>query len=275
MRIARFSRDDTVAYGVVQESVPDGVASAAIGPDTDGLTIAELQGNPFGVGTDSVRYTGQSYPVADVRLLAPVLPTKVVAIGKNYADHAREMGGEPPDEPVIFLKPSTSVIGPGDPVARPVKLSERVDFEGELAVVIGRLCRDVPPERVSEVIFGYTCANDVTARDLQAKDGQWTRAKGFDTFCPLGPWIETGLDPSDLELTTTVNGEVKQHARTSQLLHDVTAVVCYVTSVMTLLPGDILLTGTPAGIGPLVHGDRVSVAIQGIGALTNPVVDRD
>jgi 2-keto-4-pentenoate hydratase/2-oxohepta-3-ene-1,7-dioic acid hydratase in catechol pathway len=275
VRIARFSRDDTVAYGVVQESVPDGVASAAIGPDTDGLTIAELQGHPFGVGTESVRYTGQSYPVADVRLLAPVLPTKVVAIGKNYADHAREMGGEPPDEPVIFLKPSTSVIGPGDPVARPVKLSERVDFEGELAVVIGRLCRDVPPERVSEVIFGYTCANDVTARDLQAKDGQWTRAKGFDTFCPLGPWIETGLDPSDLELTTTVNGEVKQHARTSQLLHDVTAVVCYVTSVMTLLPGDILLTGTPAGIGPLVYGDRVSVAIQGIGALTNPVVDRD
>ena len=275
MRIARFNRDDTVAYGVVQEAAPDGVASAAIGPDTDGLTIAELQGHPFGVGTDSVRYTGQSYPVADVRLLAPVLPTKVVAIGKNYADHAREMGGEPPDEPVIFLKPSTSVIGPGDPVARPVKLSERIDFEGELAVVIGRLCRDVPPERVSEVIFGYTCANDVTARDLQAKDGQWARAKGFDTFCPLGPWIETGLDPADLELTTTVNGEVKQHARTSQLLHDVTAVVCYVTSVMTLLPGDILLTGTPAGIGPLVHGDRVSVAIQGIGALTNPVVDRD
>ena len=275
MRIARFSRDDTVAYGVVQEAAPDGVASAAIGPDTDGLTIAELQGHPFGVGTDSVRYTGQSYPVADVRLLAPVLPTKVVAIGKNYADHAREMGGEPPDEPVIFLKPSTSVIGPGDPVARPVKLSERVDFEGELAVVIGRLCRDVPPERVSEVIFGYTCANDVTARDLQAKDGQWTRAKGFDTFCPLGPWIETGLDPADLELTTSVNGEVKQRSRTSLLLHDVTAVICYVTSVMTLLPGDILLTGTPAGIGPLVHGDRVSVAIQGIGTLTNPVVDRN
>ena len=275
MRIARFSRDDNVAYGVVQESAPDGVASAAIGPDTDGLTIAELQGHPFGVGTDSVRYTGQSYPVADVRLLAPVLPTKVVAIGKNYADHAREMGGEPPDEPVIFLKPSTSVTGPGDPVARPVKLSERVDFEGELAVVIGRLCRDVPPERVSEVIFGYTCANDVTARDLQARDGQWTRAKGFDTFCPLGPWIETDLDPADLELTTTLNGEVRQRARTSQLLHDVTAVVCYVTSVMTLLPGDILLTGTPAGIGPMVHGDRVSVAIQGIGALTNPVVDRD
>jgi 2-keto-4-pentenoate hydratase/2-oxohepta-3-ene-1,7-dioic acid hydratase in catechol pathway len=275
VRIARFSRDDTVAYGVVQESAPDGVASAGIGPDTDGLTIAELQGHPFGVGTDSVRYTGQSYPVADVRLLAPVLPTKVVAIGKNYADHAREMGGEPPAEPVIFLKPSSSVIGPGDPVARPVKLSERTDFEGELAVVIGRLCRDVPAERVREVIFGYTCANDVTARDLQAKDGQWTRAKGFDTFCPLGPWIETGLDPADLELTTTVNGEVKQRSRTSLLLHDVTAIICYVTSVMTLLPGDIVLTGTPAGIGPLAHGDRVSVSIQGIGTLTNPVVDRD
>jgi 2-keto-4-pentenoate hydratase/2-oxohepta-3-ene-1,7-dioic acid hydratase in catechol pathway len=275
VRIARFSRDDTVAYGVVQEVPADGRSGAAVSPDTEGLLIAELQGHPFGVGTDSVRYTGASYPVADVRLLAPVLPTKVVAIGKNYADHAREMGGEPPAEPVIFLKPSTSVTGPGDPVARPVKLSERVDFEGELAVVIGRLCRDVPAERVREVIFGYTCANDVTARDLQSRDGQWSRAKGFDTFCPLGPWIETDLDPSDLELTTSVNGEVKQQSRTSLLLHDVTELVCYVTAVMTLLPGDILLTGTPAGVGPLAHGDRVTVAIQGIGALTNPVVDRD
>ncbi|MEP7026107.1 MAG: fumarylacetoacetate hydrolase family protein [Actinomycetota bacterium] len=275
MRIARFSRGDSVAYGVVQEVSPDGRNGAAVSPDTEGLLIAELQGHPFGVGTDSVRYTGASHRVADVRLLAPVLPTKVVAIGKNYADHAKEMGGEPPAEPVIFLKPSTSVTGPGDPVARPVKLSERVDFEGELAVVIGRLCRDVPPERVPEVIFGYTCANDVTARDLQSRDGQWSRAKGFDTFCPLGPWIETDLDPADLELTTTVNGEVKQRARTSLLLHDITELVCYVTAVMTLLPGDILLTGTPAGVGPLVHGDRVTVAIQGIGALTNPVMDRD
>jgi 2-keto-4-pentenoate hydratase/2-oxohepta-3-ene-1,7-dioic acid hydratase in catechol pathway len=275
VRIARFSRDDTVAYGVVQEVSPDGSSGAAVSPATEGLLIAELKGHPFGVGTDSVRYTGASYPVADVRLLAPVLPTKVVAIGKNYADHAKEMGGEPPAEPVIFLKPSTSVTGPGDPVARPVKLSERVDFEGELAVVIGRLCRDVPAERVREVIFGYTCANDVTARDLQSRDGQWSRAKGFDTFCPLGPWIETDLDPSDLELTTTVNGEVKQQSRTSLLLHDVTELVCYVTAVMTLLPGDILLTGTPAGVGPLVHGDRVTVSIQGIGELTNPVVDRD
>src|SRR5215467_6302139 len=293
MRIARFSHNGDVSYGLVlgadRSAAAEAGASAASvsavgngdhpvaasGQGDDQLLIAELAGHPFGGHAEDIKLTGIRFPLADVRLLAPILPSKVICIGKNYADHAREMGGEPPDEPVIFLKPSTSVIGPGDPVARPVKLSERVDFEGELAVVIGRLCRDVPPERVSEVIFGYTCANDVTARDLQAKDGQWTRAKGFDTFCPLGPWIETGLDPSDLELTTTVNGEVKQHARTSQLLHDVTAVVCYVTSVMTLLPGDILLTGTPAGIGPLVHGDRVSVAIQGIGSLTNPVVDRD
>jgi 2-keto-4-pentenoate hydratase/2-oxohepta-3-ene-1,7-dioic acid hydratase in catechol pathway len=283
VRIARFSRDDEVAYGVVQDASPDGAGGAgpggpgraAPGPDGEGLLIAELHGHPFGVGTGSVRFTGASYPVPEVRLLAPVLPTKVVAIGKNYAEHAREMGGEPPSEPVIFLKPSTAVTGPGDPVARPVKLSERVDFEGELAVVIGRLCRDVPAERVPEVIFGYTCANDVTARDLQGRDGQWTRAKGFDTFCPLGPWIETDLDPADLELTTTVNGEVKQQARTSQLLHDITELVCYVTAVMTLLPGDVLLTGTPAGVGPIVHGDTVAVTIEGIGTLSNRVVDRD
>ena len=277
MRIARFSRDDTVAYGVVQESVPDGVASAAIGPDTDGLTIAELQGHPFGVGTDSVRYTGQSYPVADVRLLAPVLPTKVVAIGKNYADHAREMGGEPPDEPVIFLKPSTSVIGPGDPVARPVKLSERVDFEGELAVVIGRLCRDVPPERVSEVIFGYTCANDVTARDAQKAEKQWARAKGFDSSCPIGPWIETGLDlaaANDLAVTATVNGELRQSGRTSQMIRSIEDLIVHISEAMTLLPGDVILTGTPAGVGPLNVGDEVAVTIEGIGTLTNKVVKR-
>jgi 2-keto-4-pentenoate hydratase/2-oxohepta-3-ene-1,7-dioic acid hydratase in catechol pathway len=185
------------------------------------------------------------------------------------------MGSEPPPEPVIFLKPSTAVIGPGDFITRPAGLSERVDFEGELAVVIGRICRDVPVERVPEVVFGYTCANDVTARDLQARDGQWARAKGFDTFCPLGPWIETDTDPADLELSTTVNGDVRQHSRTSLLLHDVAALVSYVSAVMTLLPGDVLLTGTPAGVGPLQKGDEVSVTIQGIGTLTNPVVDRD
>jgi 2-keto-4-pentenoate hydratase/2-oxohepta-3-ene-1,7-dioic acid hydratase in catechol pathway len=275
VRIARFARGDDVGYGIVEDVQPDGAAGVGSGPDTEGLVVAELIGHPFGIGAESVRLTGARFPLADVRLLAPVLPSKVVAIGKNYAEHAREMGGEPPPEPVIFLKPSTAVVGPRDPVVYPVRLSERVDFEGELAVVIGRLCRDVPAARVPDVIFGYTCANDITARDLQARDGQWARAKGFDTFCPLGPWIETDLDPADLELTTIVNGEIRQNSRTSLLLHDVTALVSYVSAVMTLLPGDVLLTGTPAGVGPLKDGDEVSVSIEGIGTLSNGVVSRD
>ena len=272
MRIARFTVGSEVAYGVVQQAQPDGAAASHA---SDELVIAELSGHPFGVGKTSVQFTGARYPLADVRLLAPVLPSKVVAIGKNYAGHVREMGGEPPDEPVIFLKPSTAVAGPADAIVRPVHLSKQIDYEGELAVVIGRLCREVPAARVPEVIFGYTCANDVTARDLQARDGQWARANGFDTFCPLGPWIETELDPSDLELSTLVNGEIRQHARTSLLLHDVTAIVSYVSAVMTLLPGDVLLTGTPAGIGPLEDGDQVSVRIEGIGTLTNRVINHD
>ena len=281
MRIARFAHGSEVGYGIVEDVEPDGAAGvgaatgAATVPDPDELVVAELIGHPFGIGTEPIRLTGARYPLVDVRLLAPVLPSKVVAIGKNYADHVREMGGEAPPEPVIFLKPSTAVVGPRDSIAYPVELSERVDFEGELAVVIGRLCRQVPPERVPDVIFGYTCANDVTARDLQARDGQWARAKGFDTFCPLGPWIETDLDPADLELTTLVNGEIRQNARTSQLMHDVTALVSYVSAVMTLLPGDVLLTGTPAGVGPLKDGDEVSVTIEGIGTLSNGVVNRD
>ena len=275
MRIARFAHGGDVGYGIVEELQPDGATGTGPGSAADGLVVVELMGHPFGIGTESMRLTGARYPVVDVRLLAPVLPSKVVAIGKNYADHAREMGGEPPPEPVIFLKPSTAVVGPRDPIVYPVKLSERVDFEGELAVVIGRLCRQVPPERVPDVIFGYTCANDVTARDLQARDGQWTRAKGFDTFCPLGPWIETAADPADLALSTSVNGEVRQQARTSQLLHDVPALIEYVSAVMTLLPGDVLLTGTPAGVGPLEDGDEVAVTIEGIGTLANTVVNRD
>jgi 2-keto-4-pentenoate hydratase/2-oxohepta-3-ene-1,7-dioic acid hydratase in catechol pathway len=275
MRIARFAVGNDVSYGVVDSAQPDGAAGGAVAGAGDGLVIAELRGHPFGVGQDSVQFAGGRHQLADVRLLAPVLPSKVVAIGKNYADHVQEMGGEAPAEPVIFLKPSTAVVGPGDVIARPTELSERVDYEGELAVVIGRICRDVPVERVPEVVFGYTCANDVTARDLQAKDGQWTRAKGFDTFCPLGPWIETDADPADLEITTSVNGEVRQHSRTSLLLHDVRTLVSYVSAVMTLLPGDVLLTGTPAGVGPLHKGDEVSVTIQSIGTLTNPVADRD
>jgi 2-keto-4-pentenoate hydratase/2-oxohepta-3-ene-1,7-dioic acid hydratase in catechol pathway len=274
MRIARFTVDDDVRYGVVDDEGDSAAANGHTRGVTAGaLTVAEITGHPFGHGGEPVSLTGQRYPVADVRLLAPVLPSKVVAIGKNYADHAKETGSEPPAEPLIFLKPSTAVIGPDDAIVRPDRLSQRVDFEGELAIVFGRLCRDVPAERVPEVIFGYTCANDVTARDLQVSDGQWTRAKGFDTFCPLGPWIETDVDPADVLLTTTVNDEIKQQERTSMLVHDIPTLVSYVTSVMTILPGDVLLTGTPAGIGPLVAGDTVSVSIEGIGTLTNRVVD--
>ncbi|GGV02070.1 hypothetical protein GCM10010182_19560 [Actinomadura cremea] len=254
MRIARFSTDEGMSFGVVEEN-----------------TVAAVAAHPFG----ELTFTGHRFPLADVRLLAPILPSKVIAIGKNYADHAKEMGGEAPAEPLIFAKPSTSVIGPGEAVAYPEKLSERVDYEGELALVIGRMCREVPASRAAEVILGYTCANDVTARDLQAKDGQWTRAKGFDTFCPLGPWIETEVDPADLAISTTVNGEVRQSARTSQLMHDVPKLVEYVSQVMTLLPGDVILTGTPAGVGPLEVGDEVAVTVENVGTLTNRVVARD
>jgi 2-keto-4-pentenoate hydratase/2-oxohepta-3-ene-1,7-dioic acid hydratase in catechol pathway len=276
MRIARFAVNDDVKYGIVaRDDVVTGENGTGdgVGPQAADRSVAEIAGHPFGQGTGETNLTGAVYPLADVRLLAPVLPSKVVAIGRNYLEHARETGSEVPAEPLIFLKPSTAVIGPGDAIVRPVHLSQRVDYEGELAIVFGRLCRDVPAARVPEVIFGYTCANDVTARDLQAKDGQWARAKGFDTFCPLGPWIETSLDPGNLRLTTTVNGEVKQDSRTSLLIHDITTLVTYVTAVMTMLPGDVLLTGTPEGISPMVAGDSVSVSIEGIGALTNRVVD--
>ena len=271
MRIARFAKGDGVAYGVVEGEPQTG--HPGTGSEADlGLTIAELYGHPFGIDPGGVRLTGSRYPLAEVRLLAPVLPSKVVAADRNYPP---QLDGDTPPEPVLFLKPSTSVTGPGDAIKYPVKLTERVDFEGELAVIIGRLCRQVPPERADEVIFGYTCANDVTARDLQARDGQWTRAKGFDTFCPLGPWMETGTNPADLALTTTVNGAVRQQARTSELLRDVPGLIEYVSQVMTLLPGDVLLTGTPAGVGPLTDGDEVSVTIESIGTLTNRVVIGD
>jgi 2-keto-4-pentenoate hydratase/2-oxohepta-3-ene-1,7-dioic acid hydratase in catechol pathway len=237
----------------------------------EGDVISTIAGHPF----NQIQFTGERYPLAEVRLLAPMLPSKVIAIGRNYAEHAKELGNEVPEEPLIFMKPSTSVVGHGDAIAYPTSQSERVDFEGELAVVIGRLCREVPAERAKDVIFGYTCANDVTARDLQKKDVQFTRAKGFDTFCPIGPWIETDLDASDLALTTTVNGEIRQSGRTSQLINDIPALVAYVSAVMTLIPGDVILTGTPAGVGPMEIGDEVSVGIEGIGTLTNKVVSRD
>jgi 2-keto-4-pentenoate hydratase/2-oxohepta-3-ene-1,7-dioic acid hydratase in catechol pathway len=245
----------------------EGFAYAALG-DADGQEIAlEIDEQPF----VKPSFTGRRWPLADIRLLAPVLPTKVVCIGKNYADHAREMGGEPPADPVMFIKPSTSVIGPNAPIRLPAD-SSRVDFEGELAVVIGQPCKDVPAEKASSVIFGYTVANDVTARDQQKADGQWTRGKSHDSFCPLGPWMETSLRPDDLAIRTELAGEVKQDSRTSLLLHDIPKLIEWVTRVMTMLPGDVILTGTPAGVGPMTDGQTVSVTVEGIGTLTNPVV---
>ncbi|MBM7772761.1 2-keto-4-pentenoate hydratase/2-oxohepta-3-ene-1,7-dioic acid hydratase in catechol pathway [Actinokineospora baliensis] len=256
MRIARIAHPEGVAFVTVEGAEGDEVA-------------AEVAEHPFGTPT----FTGRKWPLADTRLLAPILPSKVVCVGKNYADHAREMGGQAPANPVIFLKPSTSVIGPGAAIRLPAD-SSRVDFEGELAVVIGTPCRDVPAARAKDVVLGYTVANDVTARDQQQADGQWTRAKGHDTFCPLGPWITTGVDPADLALRTSVDGVLKQDSKTSLLLHDVPTLVEWVSRIMTLLPGDVILTGTPAGVGPITPGQQVSVTIDGLGTLTNPVAAR-
>jgi 2-keto-4-pentenoate hydratase/2-oxohepta-3-ene-1,7-dioic acid hydratase in catechol pathway len=217
--------------------------------------------------------TGEEIPLAELRLLVPVIPSKIVCVGKNYVEHAEEMGGQVPDEPLIFLKPSTAVIGPGDDILRPSWVGA-VHHESELAVVIGRIARDVSVENAGRYILGYTCGNDVTARDLQGKDGQWTRAKGFDSFCPLGPWIETEIEAADVAVECRVNGEVRQHARTSQLTFGPGELIEYVTRVMTLLPGDVIMTGTPAGVGPIEVGDRVEVEVEGIGVLENGVVDR-
>ncbi|MFM8239678.1 MAG: fumarylacetoacetate hydrolase family protein, partial [Actinomycetota bacterium] len=222
--------------------------------------------HPFG----EITYTGQELLGSQVRLLAPVLPSKIIAVGKNYAEHAKEMGGDVPAEPMIFLKPSTSVIGPGDTIDLPA-MSQQIEHEAELAIVIGRLCKEVPRERVNDVVLGYTCANDVTARDLQRTDGQWGRAKGFDTFCPLGPWINTDVDPSDLAISCDVDGDVRQESRTSEMVRGVPELVSWISTVMTLLPGDVILTGTPAGVSPIVAGDEVAVTIQGIGTLVNTV----
>lgn len=214
------------------------------------------------------------YALADVRLLSPCVPGKVVAIGLNYRDHAQEMGLTLPDEPLLFIKPSTSVIGPHDPIVMP-RQSARVDYEAELAIVIGKTTRNVSRDRAKDHILGYACLNDVTARDLQAKDGQWTRAKGFDTFCPIGPWIETEVDPSDLLIELYLSGERKQRSRTSNLIFSVEELVEFVSAVMTLLPGDVIATGTTSGIGPMQAGDSVEVRIEGIGSLVNPVTGSD
>ncbi|AKK27024.1 fumarylacetoacetate hydrolase family protein [Mycobacterium sp. EPa45] len=246
---------------------PDGVAFVSIEGDRGSETVREIAEHPFGTPT----FTGRTWPLADVRLLAPILASKVVCMGKNYAAHIEEMGGEAPEDPVIFLKPNTAIIGPGVPIQLPANASP-VHHEGELAVVIGRPCKDVPAARAAENILGYTIANDVSARDQQKADGQWMRAKGHDTFCPTGPWIVTDLDPSDLEIRTEVNGQVRQLSRTSMMIHDIGAIIEWISAVMTLLPGDLILTGTPEGVGPIENGDTVSVSIEGIGTLTNPVI---
>ena len=211
--------------------------------------------------------------LAGIRFLSPCQPTKIIAVGLNYSSHAEEMGRPLPKEPVLFLKPPSSVVGHRDNVIYPRHLSLRVEYEGELAVVIGRRGRRIPREVASEYVFGFTCANDVTARDLQRRDVQWTRAKGFDTFCPLGPAIAAGIEPSSLTLTTRVNGRIRQKASTSEMIFPVDQLISYVSLVMTLEPGDVVLTGTPAGVGELRPGDVVEVEIEGIGTLTNSVVE--
>jgi 2-keto-4-pentenoate hydratase/2-oxohepta-3-ene-1,7-dioic acid hydratase in catechol pathway len=245
---------------------PEGVAFAAIDGPTGEETAREIADHPFGSPT----FTGRRWPIADVRLLAPILPSKVIGIGRNYAEHATELGNPIPDEPVIFLKPSTSVIGPGAPIRLPA-VSKRVDFEGELALIIGRPCRDVRAEDAAGVILGYTVGNDVTARDLRKPNGPWLRGKGYDSFCPLGPWIETELDPSDVAVRTEVGGQVRQDGHTRDLIFTIGELVEFCSAVMTLLPGDVILTGTPEGVGPISDGDEVSVTVSGIGTLTNPV----
>lgn len=246
MKIARWMYKDLVFEGRVEDGIL--VSSQSSGKDV-------------------------SFKQEDVKFLSPVKPSKIVCVGLNYYDHAQELGMDIPEEPVIFLKPPSSIIGNNGSILSPVS-SKRVDFEGELAVVIAKETRDVSPERTSDHILGYTCFNDVTARDLQKKDGQWTRAKAFDTFSPIGPWVQTALDPRDISIKTFLNGAEAQYSRTSKMIFSVFELISFISSVMTLLPGDVISTGTPKGIGPMFPGDEVVVEIEGIGRLVNRVVGR-
>lgn len=253
MRIARFSHNDAIKYGIVDE--------------TD---LVVLAGDPMFAGFET---TGERVPLADAALLAPVIPrSKVVCVGLNYVDHASEVSMEAPAEPLLFIKPNTAVVGPGDAIVRP-RQSQQTEFEGELAVVIGRIAKNVTAENALDYVFGYTIGNDISARDLQFSDGQWARAKGFDTFCPLGPAIETDFDPEKARLTTSLNGEIKQDAPLSDMIFSVAEIVAYASEAFTLLPGDVILTGTPAGVGPFVAGDKIEVAISGLGTLRNTARD--
>jgi len=252
MRIVRFALQGRTGYGILE-----------------GEKISVLWANPYDGLSNT---TGEVMSLPEVTLLAPCEPTKIVALGLNYRDHAMEFGHPIPDEPLIFLKPSTSVIGPDEDIVYPA-ISRRVDYEVELAVVMGRACRHVRAEDFRDYVLGYTVFNDVTARDLQKKDGQWTRAKSFDTFAPMGPWIETGIpDPDNLTVEAYLNGERRQHSSTRNLVFNVAALVAFISRIMTLLPGDVIATGTPSGIGPMQPGDVVEIRVEGIGALRNRIV---
>jgi 2-keto-4-pentenoate hydratase/2-oxohepta-3-ene-1,7-dioic acid hydratase in catechol pathway len=249
MKLARFQVQGRTACGIM-----------------NGEEVTELEGDFFGdLKTLPIRHA-----IAGVKLLAPCSPSKVVAVGLNYRDHAREMGIPVPDTPIIFLKPATTVIGPGELIRFPV-MSSQVDYEAELGIVIKDRVKDLIPEEARGHILGYTCANDVTARDLQKKDGQWTRAKSFDTFCPIGPWIETALEPDDLLIESFLNGARRQSSRTSQFIFKADHLVSFISQIMTLYPGDLIITGTPAGIGPMERDDEIEVRIEGIGSLKNTV----
>ncbi len=254
MKIARFTTGDDPHYAVV-----------------DGEELVVLTGDPLYTAPTP---TGKRVPLDAVRLLAPVIPrSKVVCVGRNYAEHAAELGNEVPADPLLFVKPNTTVVGPDDPIVLP-RYSREVHHEAELAVVISRMCKDLSAERAGEVILGYTAANDVSARDAQRSDATWTRAKMFDTSCPLGPYLVTDLDPADLRITARVDGELRQDGSTAQMVRSVAELVAYASTIFTLLPGDVLLTGTPAGVGPIEHGQRVEVEVEGIGVLGNPVLRR-
>jgi 2-keto-4-pentenoate hydratase/2-oxohepta-3-ene-1,7-dioic acid hydratase in catechol pathway len=255
MRIVRFSRERETQYGILEA---DMVSVLAVDPFT---TFAEGR---------SPERDGRTYPLGEVRLLAPCLPSKIACLGVNYRSHAKEMAHDTPAAPLLFLKPSTALIGPEDKIVMPLNW-KRVDFEGELGVVIGKRAKYVSEEESLDHVLGYTCFNDVTERALQKEDGQWTRAKGFDTFAPAGPWIETEIKADDLKLETWLNGELKQSARTSQMVFGIPKLISFISGVMTLLPGDIIATGTPAGIAPMQPGNVVEVRIEKIGVLRNAV----
>lgn len=254
MQIARFAHGGDPRYAIVDDG-----------------ELVVLRSDPL---FDSYDTTGERVPLDGARLLSPVIPrSKVIGIGRNYAAHAAEMGNEIPVMPLVFLKPNTSVIGPDDPIVLP-DYTHEVEHEAELAVVISRMCKFVPEDKAADVIFGYTVANDVSARDMQRAEPQWVRAKAFDTSCPLGPWIETDLDLADQPVRSWVDGELRQDGTTADMLRTVPELVSYVSSVFTLLPGDVILTGTPAGVGPIEAGQRVEVEVGGIGRFGNPVVRR-